>query len=60
MTIDIAALRKALTDYFGTAMCCSPMAVMELVRVEKAAPEELIEIAEKNGVDISRFCVKEQ
>ena len=41
-------------------MCCSPMAVMELVRVEKAAPQELIEIAEKNGVDISRFCAKEQ
>ena len=60
MRIDIAALRKALTDYFGTAMCCSPMAVMELARVEKAAPEELIEIAEKNGFDISRFCAKEQ
>ena len=59
MRIDVSALRKALTEYFGTAMCCSPMAVMELARVEKAAPEELIEIAEKNGFDISKFCVKE-
>ena len=59
MRIDIAALRTALIDYFGTAMFCSPVAVIELARVEKAAPEELIEIAEKNGFDISRFCVIE-
>lgn len=58
MTIDIEKLRKDLKDYFGTAMFGgSPLAMMDLVQVEKAAAAELVEIAERNGFDISKYII---
>ena len=53
MTIDIEKLRRALIDYFGTAMMRFPMAIAELSEVKTASPERLVEIAEKNGFDLS-------
>ena len=55
MTIDIEKLRRALTDYFGTAMMRFPMAISELSEVKTASPERLVEIAEKNGFDLSEY-----
>ena len=58
MTIDIEALRNDLINYFGTAMSFNPMAVMDLTEVEKASPEKLIKIAQKNGFDLTDYEVK--
>ena len=56
MTIDIEKLRRALIDYFGTAMMRFPMAISELSEVKTASPERLVEIAEKNGFDLSEYA----
>lgn len=56
MTIDIEKLRRALIDYFGTAMIRFPMAIAELSEVKSASPERLVEIAEKNGFDLSEYA----
>lgn len=56
MTIDTERLREDLKDYFGTAMFGgSPLAMMDLVQVEKAAAAELVEIANRNGFDINKY-----
>ena len=50
------ALRADLIDYFGTAMFgASPLAMMELSRVENATGDELIHIAENNGFDLNKY-----
>ena len=56
MTIDIEKLRRALTDYFGTAMMRFPMAIAELSEVKTASPERLVEIAEENDFDLSEYA----
>ena len=54
--INIQKLRKDLVDYFGTAMFgVSPIAMMELSKVESASEEELLEIANENGFDIEDY-----
>ena len=54
--IDTNRLRRDLMDYYGTAMFSGfPMAVVDLSRIERASDEELIEIAQKNGVDLSEY-----
>lgn len=54
--IDTDRLRRDLMDYYGTAMFSGfPMAVVDLSRIERASDEELIEIAQKNGVDLSEY-----
>ena len=56
MIIDTEKLRKDLKDYFGTAMFGgSPLAMMDLVQVEKASESELVEIAERNGFSIINY-----
>lgn len=56
MTINIEKLRRALIDYFGTAMIRFPMAIAELSEVKTASPERLVEIAENNGFDLSEYA----
>ena len=53
--IDYDILRKDLIDYYGTAMMYNPMAVVELGIVENASYEKLIEIAIKNGFDLTNY-----
>ena len=54
--MDIEQLRKDLKNYYGTAMFGgSPMAMMEISKVEKASEQELVEIAEKNRIDTRRY-----
>ena len=55
MTINIEKLRRALIDYFGTAMMRFPAAFAELSEVKSASPERLVEIAEKNWFDLSEY-----
>lgn len=54
--IDVARLRQALVDYYGTAMVGGlPFAVMDLAAVEDAPPRELIELAQQAGFDIRKY-----
>lgn len=54
--IDTDRLRRDLMDYYGTAMFSGfPMAVFDLSRIERASDDELIEIAQKNGVDLREY-----
>ncbi len=53
--IDTYRLRNDLLDYFGTAIECNPMAVMELSRVQTASDDELVRIAIQNGFNINNY-----
>lgn len=53
--IDYEKLRKDLIDYFGTAMSFSPMAIMDLSRVESASDDELVEIAKRKNFDLNKY-----
>lgn len=53
--IDYESLRKDLIDYFGSAMPLFPVAVMDVVKAERATEEELVEIAIQNGFDLSNY-----
>ena len=56
--IDIRRLRRDLEDYYGTAMFSGfPMAVMDVSRVERMSAQELVELAQKNGVDLRKYVV---
>lgn len=56
MHIDNDKLRKDLKDYFGTAMFGgAPLAMMDMVQVESASEDELVEIAKRNGFDITDY-----
>ena len=54
--IDIEKLRSDLMDYFGTAMGFFPVATMDLIKVQNASDEELINIALKNNFDVYGGC----
>ena len=56
MIIDGDRLKADLVDYLGTAMfSSSPLAMMELERVQRVWGDELIEIALDNGFDLSKY-----
>ena len=56
MTLDTDSLRRDLIDYYGTAMNNGfPMAVIDLEKAERVSDEELVEMAEEEGVDLSRY-----
>lgn len=53
--IDYDKLRNDLIDYFGTAMTFNLMAMSDLIRVERASNDELVEIALKNNFDLNKY-----
>ena len=56
--IDVDRLRKDLKDYYGTAMFnASPLAMMELSKVERASDREIVEMAQENGVDLRKYII---
>ena len=56
--IDIERLRRDMEDYYGSAMFNGfPMAVMDLSKVERMSDRELVELAQKNGVDLRKYMV---
>lgn len=58
MYLDIERLRNDMEDYYGIAMFSGfPMAVMDLSKVARASDEELIRMAEKNGVDLRKYSL---
>ena len=60
MNINIEKLRKDLMDYFGTASFNGfPIASMDLISVENASNEELIQIALNNNFDLNNYINNE-
>ena len=58
MTIDINKLKKALMDYYGTAMHSGfSMAVVELGKIENASPENLVKLAVQAGFNLKDFAI---
>ncbi len=58
-SIDIERLRNDLiNEFMGIAFAISPVAFMNVAEVEKATPEELVEIAINNGFSIENYLVK--
>ena len=55
--IDIEKLRSDLMDYFGTALGFFPVATMDLIKVQNASDEELINIALKNNFDLNKYII---
>ena len=56
--IDVNKLRRDIKDYYGTAMFNGfPMAVMDLSKVERISDRELVELAQKNGMDLRKYIV---
>lgn len=54
--IDINRLRADMKDYYGTAMInVSPMAVIDLYKVERASDIEIVEMAQRNGVNLKDY-----
>ena len=58
MKIDVDSLREDLINYFGTAMQYNKMAMMDLIKVEKASDEEVVNIAIKNGFNIYDYEIR--
>ena len=56
--IDVSRLRRDMEDNYGTAMFNGfPMAVMDLAKVERMSDQELVELAQKKGVDLRKYIV---
>ena len=57
VNINIDRLREDLMNYFGTSLSYNPVALIELTKVEKASPNELIQIALNNNFDLQKYIV---
>ena len=59
VNIDIDRLRRDMMDYFGTAMfSASPLAVLDLAKVERASDMEIVEMAKRNRVDLRKYIIE--
>ena len=57
--INIEKLRQDLIDYFTSAMfLASPVALIDLTRVENAGEKELIQIAINGGFNLNNYINK--
>lgn len=57
--LDFERLRNDLIDYYGTAMNCGfNIALFDVSKIQTASPEELIEYANKNNIDLSKYIIK--
>ena len=57
MIIDVDDLRSDLINYFGTASSYNPLAMADVIRVESASDYEVVDIALKNGFDLTKYEV---
>lgn len=54
--IDVDRLRQGLVDHSGTAMAGGAWpAIADVSEVESVSAQELIEIAEREGIDLRKF-----
>ena len=60
MLIDIDKLRRDLMDYYGTAANNGfPAAMMDVIEVEGASPEKLIQLAKRAGFRLEDYQEEE-
>lgn len=53
---DYEKLRSDLRDYYGTAMLAGfGVAMMDLSKIDKASDEELLRIAKKEKMNLSKY-----
>lgn len=58
MSIDVDALRDYMRDYYGTAIFAGiSVAMIDVAKVERVLVEELIKLALKEHVDLSKYSV---
>lgn len=55
LKIDIEQLKKDLIDYFGSAVPYNGVAIMDVIAVEHADAEELVNIALQNGFNLDDY-----
>lgn len=55
--LDIDLLRNDLLDYFGSATSFYPNAYMDVIEVQNASNDELINIAINNNIDLSNYII---
>ena len=58
ITIDVDSLRHDLIDYFGAASMYNSIALADLVRVQSASDNEIVNIAIRNGFNIYDYEIK--
>ena len=58
LEFDFERLRSDLLDFFGTSMMFNPMAMLNVVDVEKADNEKLLHLAQSNGFDLEEYKIK--
>lgn len=58
ITIDIDELRNDLINFFGSAMQYNQVAMMDLIKVEQASDNEIVNIALKNGFNLYDYEIK--
>lgn len=54
---DFNKLRKDLVSYFGTASNFFPSAQQDIVNVNNGTPEEVLEIAKYNRIDLEKYKI---
>lgn len=54
--IDVSRLRRDMKDYYGSAMFNGfPIVVIDISKIESMSDFELVELAQKNGVDMRKY-----
>ena len=60
MQIDIDKLRKDLIDFYGTAAYNGfPAAMMDVIDIENASPEKLVQLANRTGFPLEDYQEEE-
>lgn len=61
MIIDVNQLKSDIQDYFGTAMVnAAPAAIMNLKDVNRMSDTELCNVAERIGIDLTKYQINHE
>lgn len=55
MELNYEKLRRDIMEYYGTAFGDFPIALIDVISVERASDEELFEIAQKLKLDLREY-----
>ncbi len=59
MTVDVDKLRAYMIDYYGTAAFSGmPVAILDASKVQLMSAEELVHLAMKEKIDLTKFAVE--
>lgn len=56
--IDVDKLRSDLIDYFGSASMFNSIAMADLIKVESASDDEVVNIALSNGFNLYDYEIR--